>query len=66
MIARHAKIVEVRRLKHAGQPDAHSARIIAEGLDKYLNLASAEEIAWAERALETGAKLVLTITEASS
>lgn len=66
MIARHAKIVEVRRLKHAGQAESHSARVIAEGLDKYVNLASADEIAWAERALETGAKLVLTITEAAS
>jgi hypothetical protein len=66
VIARFARIEEVRRLKRKGGGASHAARITADGLDYWSLLTSDAEIAWAERALDSGARLVLSISEEST
>ena len=67
MIARTAQVMQVRCLKYQGHVISNAARVTVDGgLDEWIPLLTADEVAWAEGMLESGDRLTFTIDKAPS
>ena len=62
MIARRAKFQSVTEERIVGGALVHRARVTCDGIDSQITLTTAEH-EWADRALASGAPLVISITE---